>query len=116
MGFLACLCRCPQEEDDEEKEGEQLKINHQVASVGYSKSSESCPLNTGSIVHIEGTQPISRHDEVIIFPLHQLADATKNFREDCLLGRGGFGCVYKATLSDGQNLLHGRLLQSNNLI
>lgn len=109
MGFLACLCRCPQEEDDEEKEGEQLKINHQVAS-------ESCPLNTGSIVHIEGTQPISRHDEVIIFPLHQLADATKNFREDCLLGRGGFGCVYKATLSDGQNLLHGRLLQSNNLI
>ena len=32
MGFLACLCRCPQEEDDEEKEGEQLKINHQVAS------------------------------------------------------------------------------------
>ncbi|PUZ57417.1 hypothetical protein GQ55_5G429000 [Panicum hallii var. hallii] len=94
MGFLACLCRCPQEEDDE-KEGEQFKINHQVAS-------ESCPLNTGSIVHIEGTQSISRHDEAIIFPLHQLADATKNFREDCLLGRGGFGCVYKATLSDGQ--------------
>ncbi|XP_039813743.1 probable serine/threonine-protein kinase PBL7 isoform X2 [Panicum virgatum] len=102
MGFLACLYRCPQEEDDEEKEGEQLKINHQVASVGYSKSSERCPLNTGSIVQIEGTQPISRHDEAIIFPLHQLADATKNFREDCLLGRGGFGCVYKATLSDGQ--------------
>ncbi|RLM93879.1 serine/threonine-protein kinase CDL1-like isoform X1 [Panicum miliaceum] len=95
MGFLACLCRCPQEEDDEEKEGEQFKINHQVAS-------ECCPLNTGSIVHIEGTQSISRHDEAIIFPLHQLADATKNFREDCLLGRGGFGCVYKATLSDGQ--------------
>ncbi|KAG2596518.1 probable serine/threonine-protein kinase PBL7 isoform X4 [Panicum virgatum] len=102
MGFLACLCRCPQEEDDEEKEGEQLKINHQVAS-------ESCPLNTGSIVHIEGTQPISRHDEVIIFPLHQLADATKNFREDCLLGRGGFGCVYKATLSDGQVVAVKRL-------
>jgi len=73
-----------------------------LLTVGYSKSSDRCPLNTGSIVQIEGTQPISRHDEAIIFPLHQLADATKNFREDCLLGRGGFGCVYKATLSDGQ--------------
>ncbi|CAO2185080.1 unnamed protein product [Urochloa humidicola] len=95
MGFLACLCRCPQKDDDEEKEGEKFRINHQLAS-------ESCPLNTGSIVHIEGAQPISRRDEAIIFPLHQLADATKNFSQDCLLGRGGFGCVYKATLSDGQ--------------
>ncbi|CAD6232208.1 unnamed protein product [Miscanthus lutarioriparius] len=34
--------------------------------------------------------------------LNQLAEATKNFREDYLLGRGGFGCVYKATLSNGQ--------------
>ncbi|RCV24077.1 hypothetical protein SETIT_5G056100v2 [Setaria italica] len=96
MGFLACLCRCPQnDEDDEEKEGEQFRINHQVTS-------ESCPLNTGGILHMEGSQPIGRHDEAIIFPLHQLADATKNFSQDCLLGRGGFGCVYKATLSDGQ--------------
>nr|CAB3472712.1 unnamed protein product [Digitaria exilis] len=95
MGFLACLCRCPQEEEDEEKEGEQFRINHQVAS-------ENCPLNVESIVHMVGTEPVSRHDEAIIFPLHQLADATNNFSQDCLLGRGGFGCVYKATLSDGQ--------------
>lgn len=32
MGFLACLCRCPQDGDDDEKEGEQFRINHQVAS------------------------------------------------------------------------------------
>lgn len=32
MGFLACLCRCPQDGDDDDKEGEQFRINHQVAS------------------------------------------------------------------------------------
>jgi len=33
MAFLACLCRCPQDEDyDDDKEGEQFRINRQVAS------------------------------------------------------------------------------------
>ncbi|KAJ1283146.1 hypothetical protein BS78_03G106700 [Paspalum vaginatum] len=103
MGFMACLCRCPQEEeDDDEKEGEQFKINHQVASVDYSKSSERSPLKTEGMVHMEGAQLIGTHDEATIFTLRQLAEATKNFSQDSLLGRGGFGCVYKATLSDGQ--------------
>ncbi|EES00508.1 hypothetical protein BDA96_03G122700 [Sorghum bicolor] len=102
MAFLACLCRCPQDEDDDDKEGEQFRINRQVASVDYSKSPESCPLKTERAVHMEGAQLIGRHDEATIFTLRQLAEATKNFSEDYLLGRGGFGCVYKATLSNGQ--------------
>ncbi|CAD6341522.1 unnamed protein product [Miscanthus lutarioriparius] len=102
MAFLACLCRCPQDEDDDDKEGEQFRINRQVASVDYSKSSESSPLNTERVAHMEGAQLIGRHEEATIFTLRQLAEATKNFREDYLLGRGGFGCVYKATLSNGQ--------------
>lgn len=101
MGFLACLCRCP-EKDDDEKEGEQLKINHQVTSVDYSKASERCPLKAERMVHMEGAELIGRHNEATIFTLRQLSEATKNFRRDSLLGRGGFGCVYKATLSDGQ--------------
>lgn len=32
MGFLACLCPCPQDEDGDNKEGEQFRINRQVAS------------------------------------------------------------------------------------
>ena len=68
----------------------------------YSKSSESSPLNTERVAHMEGAQLIGRHEEATIFTLRQLAEATKNFREDYLLGRGGFGCVYKATLSNGQ--------------
>lgn len=73
-----------------------------LLTVEYSKSSESCPLKTETVAHMEGAQLIGRHDEATIFTLRQLAEATKNFSQDSLLGRGGFGCVYKATLSNGQ--------------
>lgn len=37
------------------------------------------------------------------FNFRELATATKNFRQECLLGEGGFGRVYKGTLqSTGQ--------------
>ncbi|XP_064949660.1 probable serine/threonine-protein kinase PBL7 [Musa acuminata AAA Group] len=36
------------------------------------------------------------------FTFHELAAATRNFRQDCLLGEGGFGRVYKGMLDDGQ--------------
>lgn len=37
------------------------------------------------------------------FTFRELATATKNFRQECLLGEGGFGRVYKGTLqSTGQ--------------
>ncbi|KAL6849896.1 hypothetical protein ACP4OV_020523 [Aristida adscensionis] len=104
MGFLACLCRCPERDDgeEEEEEGEQFRINRQVASVGCSEYPESFPLKPERLVHMDGAQRNGRHGEATIFTLRELSDATKNFSQDCLLGRGGFGCVYKASLSDGQ--------------
>ncbi|GFZ14521.1 protein kinase superfamily protein [Actinidia rufa] len=39
------------------------------------------------------------------FTFRELAAATKNFRQECLLGEGGFGRVYKGTLqSSGQTV------------
>ncbi|KAL8557739.1 hypothetical protein ACS0TY_005010 [Phlomoides rotata] len=36
------------------------------------------------------------------FTFRELATATKNFRQDCLLGEGGIGRVYKGKLQSGQ--------------
>jgi serine/threonine-protein kinase PBS1 len=70
--------------------------------VEYSKSSESCPLKTEGSIDMVGIRRNKGHGEATIFTLRELADATNNFSTECLLGRGGFGSVYKAFLNDRQ--------------
>jgi hypothetical protein len=44
----------------------------------------------------------NQHIAAHTFTFRELAAATKNFRQDCLLGEGGFGRVYKGRLDNGQ--------------
>ena len=44
----------------------------------------------------------NQHIAAHTFAFRELAAATKNFRQDCLLGEGGFGRVYKGRLENGQ--------------
>ncbi|KAF8719963.1 hypothetical protein HU200_024731 [Digitaria exilis] len=44
----------------------------------------------------------NQHIAAHTFTFRELASATKNFRQDCLLGEGGFGRVYKGRLENGQ--------------
>lgn len=51
------------------------------------------------IIHRDGN---SQNIAAQTFTFRELASATKNFRQDCLLGEGGFGRVYKGRLENGQ--------------
>ena len=51
------------------------------------------------IIHRDGN---SQNIAAQTFTFRELAAATKNFRQDCLLGEGGFGRVYKGRLENGQ--------------
>ncbi|XP_051224230.1 probable serine/threonine-protein kinase PBL7 isoform X1 [Lolium perenne] len=101
MGLFSCLFRCPEEDEEvakeQDDEEESSRIDHRLAS----ESSESVPLRAESR-QSEEIQRNDAHNEATIFSLRELVDATKNFSLDFHLGRGGFGCVYKAYLNDGQ--------------
>ncbi|XP_010558586.1 PREDICTED: receptor-like kinase LIP1 isoform X2 [Tarenaya hassleriana] len=59
------------------------------------------PRPPGNKVETEKTENIRTN--VKTFTFRELATATRNFRQECLLGEGGFGRVYKGTLqSTGQ--------------
>uniref|UniRef100_A0A0E0L1S4 Protein kinase domain-containing protein n=1 Tax=Oryza punctata TaxID=4537 RepID=A0A0E0L1S4_ORYPU len=75
--------------------------DRRVARVGSDKSKSQGGLDSRKDAFIPrdaNGQPIAAHT----FTFRELAAATKNFRQDCLLGEGGFGRVYKGRLENGQ--------------
>lgn len=52
----------------------------------------------------EGCEVQDRNSAAKTFTFRELATATKNFRQECLLGEGGFGRVYKGTLQASEQV------------
>ncbi|KAL8170222.1 hypothetical protein V2J09_022026 [Rumex salicifolius] len=68
-------------------------------SVAISTSStqpypEKASVQNGNVAK----EPATNNIEAQIFTFKELANATNNFRQDCLIGEGGFGRVYKGQL------------------
>ncbi|KAL7148392.1 hypothetical protein ABFS83_06G175600 [Erythranthe nasuta] len=55
----------------------------------------------------------TEHSAVKSFTFRELATATKNFRQECLLGEGGFGKVFKGTLVPSGQVVAVRQLDRN---
>ncbi|XP_009608854.1 putative serine/threonine-protein kinase PBL25 [Nicotiana tabacum] len=52
---------------------------------------------------VERASPVENGDSnAKTFTFRELASATKNFRQECLIGEGGFGRVFKGTLQGGE--------------
>ncbi|XP_023920566.1 probable serine/threonine-protein kinase PBL25 isoform X3 [Quercus suber] len=56
-----------------------------------------------------------RNSAAKTFTFRELATATKNFRQECLLGEGGFGRVYKGTLQASEQVVAVKQLDRNGL-
>ncbi|XP_054778564.1 G-type lectin S-receptor-like serine/threonine-protein kinase At1g11300 isoform X2 [Prosopis cineraria] len=52
-------------------------------------------------------------DELPLFDFEELLNATNNFHSSNMLGRGGFGSVYKGQLKDGQQIAIKRLSKAS---
>ncbi|XP_068651639.1 serine/threonine-protein kinase PBL27-like [Aristolochia californica] len=95
------------------KEGS-VTASNRVARVGSDKSKSrtgSDSKKDASIVK-DGTTP---HIAAQTFTFRELAAATKNFRQDCLLGEGGFGRVYKGRLDSTGQVVAVKQLDRNGL-
>ncbi|KAI4312384.1 hypothetical protein MLD38_037195 [Melastoma candidum] len=61
---------------------------------------------------IPGEKPV-KYPGMNLMRLNVIRKATNNFSDDCKLGRGGFGLVYKGTLADGREIAVKRLSRSS---
>ncbi|CAD5167875.1 unnamed protein product [Musa acuminata subsp. malaccensis] len=109
MGCFPCFGSASQREEEEE---EVKKRNEgkggggfKGASLSHHGGSDKLRSRTGSDSKKEASTPKESnagHIAAQTFTFRELAAATKNFRQECLLGEGGFGRVYKGRLENGQ--------------
>ncbi|XP_058076271.1 serine/threonine-protein kinase PBL27 [Magnolia sinica] len=81
-------------------------------------SSDKSKSRNGSDSRKEGLVPKdgpTAHIAAQTFTFRELAAATKNFRQECLLGEGGFGRVYKGRLESTGQVVAVKQLDRNGL-
>ncbi|WVZ98273.1 hypothetical protein U9M48_043736 [Paspalum notatum var. saurae] len=76
-----------------------LEEGRLVGAADKSKPQDGSDSKNDAVILRDGN---NQHIAAHTFTFRELAGATKNFRQDCLLGEGGFGRVYKGRLENGQ--------------
>ncbi|PIA49536.1 hypothetical protein AQUCO_01300379v1 [Aquilegia coerulea] len=95
------------------------KREHNVAVLEESKLSSSVDANLYYLSSSRSKEPLSINVAMFEQPLLKLTlvdilEATNNFCKTNIIGDGGFGTVYKATLPDGKTVAIKKLNQAKN--
>ncbi|KAG7632720.1 Protein kinase domain [Arabidopsis suecica] len=107
--MVSCLCFRPSRKTKLKDKSHKRSIRNQTSS------SSAQPAGTAKEVDSSSSQTVvqdSSRYRCQIFSYRELAIATNSFRNESLIGRGGFGTVYKGRLSTGQNIAVKMLDQS----
>ncbi|KAH9670980.1 putative serine/threonine-protein kinase PBL26 [Citrus sinensis] len=87
-----------------------------INTYSESKKQKQPPAPPAAIHRNEGTkQDETKNINAQTFTFRELAAATKNFRQECLLGEGGFGRVYKGTLQSNGQVVAVKQLDRNGM-
>ncbi|KAJ4775818.1 Protein kinase superfamily protein [Rhynchospora pubera] len=99
MGCFMCFGSPAKQEDDDKDSKKGPK-----GPADFKTGSEKLKQQSGTDLRKDAQLPKdgSTHIAAQTFTFRELAAATKNFRQDCLLGEGGFGRVYRGRLENGQ--------------
>ncbi|XP_021772754.1 probable serine/threonine-protein kinase PBL26 [Chenopodium quinoa] len=73
------------------------------------------PPKIESLAHIEPKEAVTSSSKAKTFTFRELAMATKNFRQECLLGEGGFGRVFKGKLQSSGQVVAVKQLDRNGM-
>ncbi|MQL74142.1 hypothetical protein Taro_006496 [Colocasia esculenta] len=96
---------------DSRKEASAVAPSHDRVGCDKSKSWSGTDQKKENSAPKDGTAHIAAQT----FTFRELAAATKNFRQDCLLGEGGFGRVYKGRLESSGQVVAVKQLDRNGL-
>ncbi|KAI3456368.1 hypothetical protein Pfo_013031 [Paulownia fortunei] len=80
--------------------------------LAYEKTGEAYPSDSSEIVLRDDIDEVSL-DELPLYGFEMLANATDQFNEANLLGKGGFGPVYKGKLANGKEIALKRLSRAS---